>query len=440
MNKFKIFLIKYIIIIKLNVCTSNIIRFPFSRNYLFQSIEGKFNPENLVFNDLIINLVVGSNHQTLPMSLRFSEYSLFIIGSDNTGNYTKFEEKKSETFRKKNDTLESFFFLPFKSAYDSNDDFFINDKKINNMNFFLSIDIDPQISKTTKAGMIGLNERYKKHKKEALLKNKNFINQLKEKKIISSYSFYFQYTEYDKGEFIIGGYPHEYDKNYNKNNYVETKIEHFEEGSQWQILFDNITYGDKSFTYRNKATINLEYGMIYSTQDYKANIDKNFFIEQLKINKCWSKPVTLSKTSTNNFIYICDKDVNISNVKPLKFILKDINMTFEFDYHDLFELYDDKYYFMVLLRKNENTWNLGKPFFKKYTMVFDQDLKIIGFYNKNKIVPTNPSFIKIIFLFILIGILILLIYLIMKNKLMKKKRYKAKELDLDNDYSNLILN
>ncbi len=69
MNKFKIFLIKYIIIIKLNVCTSNIIRFPFSRNYLFQSIEGKFNHENLVFNDLIINLVVGSNHQTLSITL-----------------------------------------------------------------------------------------------------------------------------------------------------------------------------------------------------------------------------------------------------------------------------------------------------------------------------------------------------------------------------------
>ena len=139
-------------------------------------------------------------------------------------------------------------------------------------------------------------------------------------------------------------------------------------------------------------------------------------------------------------MYYCDKDINISKLKNLTFIDKKLNMTFEFDYNDLFELHGDKYYFLVLMRKGIDIWFLGKPFFKKYQLIFNQDNKVIGFYNYKKVIPSNFLFyLKIIFIMILILVIVYLTYYIMKNKTMKKKKNKAQELDI-NDNDDYLLN
>ena len=85
------------------------------------------------------------------------------------------------------------------------------------------------------------------------------------------------------------------------------------------------------------------------------------------------------------------------------------------------------------MRKESDIWFLGKPFFKKYQLVFNQDNKVIGFYNNKKVIHSNFVFyLKIILIMILILVIVYLIYYIMKNKCMKKKKNKAQELVINN--------
>ena len=179
--------------------------------------------------------------------------------------------------------------------------------------------------------------------------------------------------------------------------------------------------------------------MLYSTRNYKAMVDKEFFFQYTKKFKCKIQVVNIEKKSDqSDYVYYCDKDVDISKLKKLTFYNKNLNMTFEFDYNDLFELHDDKYYFLVLMRKGIDNWFLGKPFFKKkYQLIFNQDNKVIGFYDYKKVIPSNVFFyLRIILILILVIIIGYLFYYIIKNKFMKKKKNKAQELDInvEDDY------
>ena len=373
-------------------CFLSQIIIPFERNFLYKN--ETFNFKNLIYNDLVINISIGSEKQNIPLSLRFFVYPSFIIGKNNTEKLPYFNEEKSKTFSK-NKTIQKFFFLPFTYGYDSNDSIFINNKEIKNFNFILATELDQTNSKTTQSGIIGLNQEYYRDNQKEIINKKNIINQLKEKKIISSYLFSIKYKEEDKGELIIGEYPHNYDKkNYNKNLLSEIRINYFKnEYSRWQIIFDNVKYGNEEIKRGNKVIFSIEYGMLYSTRNYKAMVDKEFFFQYTKKFKCKIQDVNIEKKSDqNDYIYYCDKDVDISKLKNLTFYNKNLNMTFEFDYNDLFELHDDKYYFLVLMRKNSDIWFLGKPFFKKYQLIFNQDNKVIGFYDYKKIISSNNVF------------------------------------------------
>ena len=418
-------------------CYLSQIIIPFERNFLFKN--ETFNLENLLYNDLVINISIGSEKQKIPLSLRFFEYPTFIIGKNNSEKLPYFDEEKSITFSK-NKTIQKYVFLPFTYGYDSNDNIYINNKEINNFNFILATQLDQKISITTQLGIIGLNQEYYRDNQKEIINKKNIINQLKEKKIISSYLFSIKYNEEDKGELIIGEYPHNYDKkNYNKNLLSEIRINYFKnEYSRWQIIFDNVKYGNEEIKRGNKVIFSIEYGMLYSTRNYKAMVDKEFFFQYTKKFKCKIQVVNIEKKSDqNDYIYYCDKDVDISKLKNLTFYNKNLNMTFEFDYNDLFELHDDKYYFLVLMRQNSDIWFLGKPFFKKYQLIFNQDNKVIGFYDYKKVIPSNVFFyLRIILILILVIIIGYLFYYIIKNKFMKKKKNKAQELDInvEDDY------
>ena len=54
-----------------------------------------------------------------------------------------------------------------------------------------------------------------------------------------------------------------------------------------------------------------------------------FFSEYLKNFKCKFKEVNIETKIEGDYLYYCDKDINISK-------LKNVNMTFEFDYNNLF--------------------------------------------------------------------------------------------------------
>ena len=69
----------------------------------------------------------------------------------------------------------------------------------------------------------------------------------------------------------------------------------------------------------------------------------------------------------------------------------------------IFEKVNGNYYFMVVFRKSENTWKLGKQFFQKYQLVFNQDAKQIGVYTE-----IESSFEIAIFLIVIVSIIIVI--------------------------------
>ena len=108
---------------------------------------------------------------------------------------------------------------------------------------------------------------------------------------------------------------------------------------------------------------------------------------------------------------------------------------FEFTYNDLFIKGDnDFYYFQIIFPISvKNNWVFGKPLFKKYQMVFDQDRKTYGFYlklNQNKNGNLNNS-LKISWTLVVILVIISLILIYFLKRLISKlpRRLKANELE-----------
>ena len=129
------------------------------------------------------------------------------------------------------------------------------------------------------------------------------------------------------------------------------------------------------------------------------------------------------------------------------------NYTFHFIGKELFIEDNNKrnIYFLICLKNNAaDQWIFGKVFMKKYQIIFNSQMKTIGFYtnskNQNSIndifqVNNKQIFIIITFLIILI-LLILLISILLwnKNKIIMKFYNKnlVKELEMINKNDNFI--
>ena len=144
-------------------------------------------------------------------------------------------------------------------------------------------------------------------------------------------------------------------------------------------------------------------------------------------------------------IYSCNGDEealnNIKKFPELKFHETKTNTYFIFNYNDLFQKIEERYYFMVIFQRPSNLyWRIGFPFFKKYDIVFNDDSKMISYYNEN-IIDDNENknnntgkiilivFLSLIVFFGLIGIG----YFLGKEKYMQRKK-RANELNEDYNY------
>ena len=119
-------------------------------------------------------------------------------------------------------------------------------------------------------------------------------------------------------------------------------------------------------------------------------------------------------------------------------------MNFTLDYNDLFFDNGDSYYFLVGTYdyNDEGLWILGKPFLKKYLLLYDMDTKMIGFYNKiispiDNIETNNKnksSFNTSIFINVILGIIIISLIFILYHCYIKKRRIRANELEDNFNY------
>ena len=279
--------------------------------------------------------------------------------------------------------------------------------------------------------------------------NSNIVNQLKNQSLISSYAFMVKYDNKndEKGQIIIGGLPHEYDpRHYSQKYYIPSKVSFSQTNPGWKIGFQNIMYGNDILKSVKQAEFSINFGFISTSDTYKEFFDTKFFKNSKYSDSC------IEENIDSYTVKYCKEKV-IKEFDKLSFIFTneyaDSNSTnkIEFDYKDLFVKApgdSDFYYFQIVFMPGNYRWLFGRPVFKKYPVVFDQDKRIIGFYtetgeyevqnngDKKEEKSNFPiSWVLVILLSIIIIILGIAFYL--KFPYLKRKK-KANELDDDFDY------
>ena len=265
----------------------------------------------------------------------------------------------------------------------------------------------------------------------------NFISQLKKKDKINSYTFTIKYnSDGENGEIIIGDLPHVYAPDiYSPENYFFDSVSITKEPPfNWHFTYKKCLCGEEQIDTKNIVKFSIDFGFIRGNVKLEKYLEENFFNK----NTCYK-----DKTKNNYYIYYC-KEKAINNFKPLIFELEskycpsNLNAKFEFDYKDLFIKENDIYYFQIVFPADGkyNNWVFGKPLFKKYQMVFDQDKKTYGFYvklNDKKIENNNYLETSLKFswslVIILIIVSIVLLYFICKLIAKLPRRLKANELE-----------
>ena len=101
----------------------------------------------------------------------------------------------------------------------------------------------------------------------------------------------------------------------------------------------------------------------------------------------------------------CDKNkivddifFDISTFPSLNFYHREMNYTFHLTYKELFIEINDIYYFLIVdILTNNDYWQLGVPFLRKYQTTFNIDTRKIYFYNKEINLPKYLFFIYLFF-------------------------------------------
>ena len=289
--------------------------------------------------------------------------------------------------------------------------------------------------------------------------NNKFVEQLKTSNITQNYYWSIKYISLDKGYIIFGDLPYLFNNGNNTYNLIEI-YNNFELGNnKWSIKLDELFfYSDKSkekgkIIVGNEicASFNFTMQLIIGSLNYKNLIIEHFFREYIDQNICafesFLKNISYS-------IIKCDKNQFKNNLKKFPNLYlnnKELQVNFDLSFEDLFMTFDDRIYFLVIFRtsksnkeKENEVWELGIPFLKKYQITFNSDTKKIGYYINLKLDNNNDSTIKKTesnknysfslrtFLEIIIGFifLFLLIYLLKKlyfNKIKQRRPYELQD-------------
>lgn len=412
----------FIILFFFKIIENKIIVLNFNTKYLKFNKEKSY-LENYFYNLIYTNFKIGNPSQKIE-SFIFFNISFFYIKGNNLKNY-KYDQNKSSTFKEIYET--SFLEENYNIGIYSEDSIKIKDNKnkeinINNYNFILSTELSIN-SNDYLPSEIGFNSvQYGERDKKL-----NIITTLFERNITKSKIFSFEYESKEKGKIIIGDFPHNYNKNYNKNSLHFTKAQKRKDKFNWDVLFDDIIFLNYKMMNERKIYLSPESNLIVGSKEFHEIILNNFFKEKINKKICFEEKMK----NLNYLFYYCNKNFDIKKFDKIKFISKDLNKTFELDFNDVFDEFEGKIYFKIVFNENKNFdyFILGKPFLIKYKFVFNADSNEIGFYNNNL---NNKNVFSNFIIFILIIFILILIFLIFKYR--KKMKRIIRKYELNDNY------
>ena len=405
--------------------------FPFKTEPI--NIESSKYIEAIKENKIYITTNIGKKPQTIKLYLTMDFEYLLISDSSIDSSY--FNSKKSQTYLITSE-LKTFYLEVFSKGYFANDSFIFqisfeneNNNTFNNIEFIHVLEYSN--NNYISSGYFGLQiPRPNK---------KSIINCLYKIDAISSYNIYFKYTSDSEGFLSIGEFPSEYSqKKLKMTNALPCQTDTYT-SLCWFLKFNDINFGDIKVNRDRTATISPELGFIIGSEEFRIKIRENYF-EKFLNDKC------KEKISENNYNYFeCDKNADISTFKDLIFTHQELMFHFVLTKDDLFKVYGDKLYFLIVFDKysyHGKNWRLGKPFLKKYNFLYNIENKIIYFYDNNTHENfENPENINTIY-WIIIGILffgvIVMITLVSIKFVLEPKKNESKDIPEDNRNTSLF--
>ena len=362
---------------------------------------------------------LGNPSQIIETEITFANNYFFIIGEGNK-NSSYFDKDKSSSFTLGNKT--DVINLPFKEGYLSTDKFNFEDvngkKKTLYFNFLYALQPNKQGNLLSQIGFSLFNTPHGT--------TYNLINQLNKQNIINSYVYYFDFNK-DNSRIVIGEYAEKYQSK-TRSKLVTTEIDFVIIPEYIKIEFERFIFGN--VTIDNKINVNFDFNIkgFIGNDLFKKKINELFFNELINNKIC-------SQNSIRQYIfYECNSNLEINKFPSIKFYHKEMNVTFEFNYKELFQKQKDKYYFMITFyMKLSDKWTFGFLFLEKYKTVINFDRRIIGFY-----IPTlqekSRIWLSILIVFILIFIAAALTFYYYRL-LKSKRKVRVNEIEEDIDYT-----
>ena len=436
----------FFLILKIYINCSNLIKLPFKR--VFYEKLTKENIINLLpINRIDVDLMIGSNKQIIPLSIKINKYISTLVGSTTknlfSNNIKIFNEKNSKTYKRYDNNLDySSIFIGYKSC----DNIYINNKMF--LFDFILVDKKEDDDIIKESGILGLGMElipYDNLEEESYYNNgnininsenkeiKSIIAQLIENKIINKPIFSIKYTSKNKGELIIGDFPYP-----NNNNLLKMMLDISKSNNddKWNMKMDNIFYG-KNILFDNIGTfivdLEIETGVMVTGILFKEYIEKEYFNKYIEKKIC--KEMTINFELYTYIYFECNDNININEHDELIFNSKELGFNFRLNYNDLFYKFNGKFYYLIFfINKHSSNWIFGLPFFNKYQTVFDlaSNEEKIGFYidninnfnDKNNSILINMKIILFVCLLV-IGFLFYIIYF----KLRGQRKIRANELE-----------
>ena len=402
--------------IYINLTYESYIVYPFKKS----TKENKSYPENLLQNDLEITLKIGTPPQSVDLNLRSRIYTFFVTSSQVNLPYKLFNEKESTSLVQISKRETNFTNMEYSKGLKISESIYINNKELKGITLMLGTELA-----YNECGALGLR-LINSHESSNDL---SFIYQIKKYANLDSYTFTLKYKNDEEGDLIIGAYPHVYDNKFNEKNFFYSKAGSNKNGVNWVLNFDVIKYNNKSVNVGSKKSlINIEYGLIQAPFKYKNYFKNNFYGD-----RCSEK----FNERRNVTIVHCSSNFDITSFKDLIFELKDIETQFVFTYKDLFIKENNEYIFGIVFDEDvdakDPTWIFGKPFMKKYELVYDLDRKIIGLYKEGNESPSEKSKVNVVFIILLIILVLAVAVLSYFIFFYLKKTRKSRAFELNDD-------
>ena len=278
-------------------------------------------------------------------------------------------------------------------------------KKIDNFTFLLKPKNKEERIKNLNT--IGLNYNTKNDTLSLLskLKENKYIHQK-----VFSYLFgddaFSENSLYD-GQMLFGVFPHDISPDFDEDELYYYTLNN-KDDENWHIKFDSVRYKEDDL--KDKIVeLDMNLNVIIGPEKFRKKLLNTFFRDFIENKKCKENYFIGEKDGQKYIFYTFDQDVFFKEVPILYFYSKDLNDTFKLSFSNLFERFQNRFYFKVIFKKKpDNKWVFGQIFFNAYKFVFDLEEGKIGYYKSYS--ANNHPFIVLICVAVF-GLIFLLGYL-----------------------------